>query len=135
MPLLAVSGYSENASPIDFSVSSQQQQQQQSHFLQRDVKTESASSTSADLQHQHQQQQLLLMGSDPSKLPQLLNPVDLDQSISKYLAANGAANDGGNVGSGEPPSVDQARTNIDTDELRFAPATNKILLHDYDCLR
>ena len=120
MPLLAVSGYSENASPIDFSVSShQQQQQQQSHFLQRDVKTESASS-SADLQHQ--QQQLLLMGSDPSKLPQLLNPVDLDQSISKYLAANGAANDGsGGNGGGEPPSVDQARTNIDTDELRFAP--------------
>ena len=117
MPLLAVSGYSENASPIDFSVSSQQQQQ--SHFLQRDVKTESAS-FSADLQHQ--QQQLLLMGSDPSKLPQLLSPVDLDQSISKYLAANGAANDGsGGNGGGEPPSVDQARTNIDTDELRFAP--------------
>ena len=122
MPLLAVSGYSGNASPIDFSVSSQQQQQQQSHFLQRDVKTESASSTSADLQ-QHHQQQLLLMGSDPSKLPQLLNPVDLDQSISKYLAANGAANDGGSGGNGggEPPSVDQARKNIDTDELRFAP--------------
>ena len=90
-----MSGYSENASPIDFSVSSQQQQQQQQHqslFLQRDVKMESASS---DLQ-QHQ----LLLGSDPSKLPQLLNPVDLDQSISKYLAANGT--------DGEPPSVDQA---------------------------
>ena len=94
----AVSGYSENASPIDFSVSSQQQlqqQQQQSHFLQRDVKMESASS---DLQ-QHQ----LLLGSDPSKLPQLLNPVDLDQSISKYPAANGT--------DGEPPSVDQASKN------------------------
>ena len=92
-----MSGYSENASPIDFSVSSQQQlqqQQQQSHLFQRDVKMESASS---DLQ-QHQ----LLLGSDPSKLPQLLNPVDLDHSISKYLAANGS--------DGEPPSVDQART-------------------------
>ena len=55
-------------------------------------------SASSDLQ-QHQ----LLLGSDPSKLPQLLNPVDLDQSISKYLAANGT--------DGEPPSVDQASNN------------------------
>ena len=102
----AVSGYSENASPIDFSVSSQQQQQHQqqvqsSHFLQRDVKMESASSDLQRQQHQHQHQ--LLLGSDPSKLPQLLNPVDLDQSISKYLAANGT--------DGEPPSVDQASKN------------------------
>ena len=99
----AVSGYSENASPIDFSVSSQQQQQQvqSSHFLQRDVKMESASSDLQRQQHQHQHQ--LLLGSDPSKLPQLLNPVDLDQSISKYLAANGT--------DGEPPSIDQASKN------------------------
>ena len=72
---------------------------QSSHFLQRDVKMESASSDLQRQQHQHQ----LLLGSDPSKLPQLLNPVDLDQSISKYLAANGT--------DGEPPSVDQASKN------------------------
>ena len=78
------------------------------------------------------------MGSDPSKLPQLLNPVDLDQSISKYLAANGAA-DGGSGGNGgrEPPSVDQARTNTDTDERPDYKKLEKnpSVLHDYDCWR
>ena len=57
-------------------------------------------SGSSDLQRQQQHQ--LLLGNDPTKLPQF-NPVDLDQSISKYLAANGSDE--------QPPSVDQARMN------------------------